>query len=426
MEGYELQREDMKNTERSYEHLTLFERDRLYMMRSEGKKLQEIGDALGRSRSTISRDLKRNRHKDEEVELKSSFRDRARYAHDLALERRKIVRKREKILCDKELELYIVNALRFSDKSPRDISYGVKEDFVSKSVCHGTIYNFINRHKRVDLKECLRQRGKKFKTHITPPKRGSKKGTLKKKKSIHEMPSYARSGLTFGHLQIDGILSRKNGSGQGILSIKDIFTHYAWYFKIADLKSETVLSTLTGFLRTFVPGMIQTILVDNGSEFEHLFLLEAQFPGLLAYYCDPYSPHQRGLNEYSNRELRWYYPKGTDFGDIPNKDIWQAQDKINLRRRPCLKGKTAKQLLEQALIKGPSRLELVDSKKSLEWNPCMIDLSSLFEKKQDHLLGWKQTEGGLCYQQNSDLFLPSLNLSDCNSFYSQNIGIGLH
>jgi len=415
----------MKKTKRSYEHLTLFERDRLYMMRAEGKKFREIGESLGRSASTISRELKRNRHKDEEVELKSSFRDRARYANDLALDRRKIVRKRDKIASDKELELYIVNALRFLDKSPRDISYGVEEDFEYKSVCHATIYNFINRHKRVDLKECLRYRGKKFRTHVTPPKKASKKGNPKKK-SIHEMPSYARSGLTFGHLQIDGILSRKNGSGQGILSIKDIFTHYAWYFKIADLKSETVLSTLTGFLRTFVPGMIKTILTDNGSEFEHLFLLEALFPGLLSYYCDPYSPSQRGLNEYSNRELRWYYPKGTDFGDIPNKDIWLAQDKINLRRRPCLKGKTAKQLLEQALIEGPSRLELVDSKKSLEWNPCLIDLSSLLEKKQDHLLGWKQTEAGLYYQQNSDLCRASLSLSGCSSFYSQNIGISLH
>lgn len=415
----------MKITKDTYEHLSLIERDRLYLMRSEGKKLREIGVQLGRSASTISRELRRNRHKDSQVELKSSFRDRARYAHDLALERRKIVRKKEKIVCDPQLRSYIVSALRHSHKSPRDIAYGVREYFLFKSICHGTIYNFINRYKRVDLKECLRHRGKKFKTHVTPPKRGNKKGNPKKK-SIHEMPSYARSGLRFGHLQIDGILSRKFGSGQGILSIKDIFTHYAWYFKIANLKSETVLATLTGFLRTFAPNMIKTILVDNGSEFEHLFLLEAKFPGLLAYYCDPYSPHQRGLNEYSNRELRWYYPKGTDFGDIPYKDIWQAQDEINLRRRPCLKGKTAKQLLEQALIEGPSRLELVDSKKSLEWNPCLIDLSSLIPKRQDDLLGWTQTEAGLYYQQNSNLFLPSLNLSGCNSSYNQNSGIGLH
>lgn len=398
----------MKITGRHYTHLTKAQRSVLYLMHKNGHGFREIGRALNRHHTTISRELKRNGYLVEVANKLAGALDMTENAQSLANERKMIARKKCKLDANPDLRSFIIKEIKDCGQSPRGACHKVREQFANTHLCHGTIYNyFSNPLKRMTyLQESYRYRGRKFRRHLTRiVKRLTKKGNPKKK-NISEMRSFELCPLRFGHLQIDCVVSCKNGSGEAILSIVDVYTHYVWFFKIKDLKSETILATLRGFIGTFKPGMIKTILTDNGSEFEHLYELEAKFSGLKTYYCDPYSPDQRGLNEYSNREFRWYFSKGTDFGDIAYEDIWKSVDQINNRNRDCLKGKTAKQMLEQALRAGRSPIVLVDSKRSWEWNPCMVDLSSLRDKNQVKYQDWQRSEAGLYFPQNSILSLP--------------------
>jgi transposase, IS30 family len=421
-------------TRDSYTQLSKAERSSLYMMLKSGMGVREIGRKLGRSHSTISRELKRNSFKVEEANKLASASERTDYAEKLSKERKCARRKRCKLEVNEDLRFHMIAELK-EGRSPRDIAFGIGDFFPGQKLCASTMYNFFNspKHRMSYLKEYLRHRGKKFKVHVTAKKSRIKKRGNPKKRSIHDMASYEVAPFFFGHLQIDCIVSCKNGSGAAILTIVDIFTQYVWHFKVADLRSETINATLRGFMSMFPLGMIKTILSDNGSEFEHLYELERVYPGLKIYYCDPYSPGQRGLCEYKNREFRWYYSKGTDFGNVTSQEIWTTSDKLNDRRRPCLGGKTSKQMLEKALASGPSLIQLVDLKKSFEWNPCNVDFDYLnSQKKQQqqhydhHLYPQQKTGAGLRWQQSSGLFLPSQDLSGCSSFYNKNIGINFH
>jgi len=406
-------------TERTYSHLTKEDRSVLYLMHKHNKGVREIGRALKRHHTAISRELKRNSYIVEEANKLASAHERTEYAQKLADGRKSISRKRCKLEANEDLRAHMIKELK-DDRSPRDISYGIKEFFPEESLSKSTMYNFFNSHKnRVEyLKGYLRYGGKKPTNRVTRRKAKYGKSGNPRRRSIHDMASYELRPLYFGHFQIDCIASCKNGSGEAILTIVDVFTQYVWHFKVKDLKSETINATLRGFMRRFPRGMVKTILSDNGSEFEHLFELETLFPELKTYYCDPYSPGQRALCEYKNRELRWYYPKGTDFGDVSYEELWPKVDRLNDRRRPCLQGKTSKQMLEQVLGAGPSQIVLIDSKKSWEWNPCLVDLSSLSEKNQVKYQNWQRSEAGLYFPQSSSLSLPLQGLSGCSSFYS--------
>lgn len=404
----------------SYTHLSKEQRSVLYLMHKRGSPIREIGRALKRHHSTISRELKRNGYVVEEANKLASAHERTKYAQELADERKKIPRKRCKLEANDELRAHMIKELK-DDKSPRDISYGIKEFFPGESLSKSTMYNFFNDHtKRMEfLKEYLRYRGKKSANRVTRRKAKYAKSGNPKKKSIHEMSSYERWPLYFGHFQIDCIASCKNGSGEAILTVVEVYTQHVWHFKVKDLTADTINATLRGFIKRFPAGMVKTFLSDNGKEFEHLFELEQLFPNLRCYYCDPYSPGQRALCEYKNKELRWYYPKGTDFADVSSYDLWIKVDRLNNRRRPCLGGMTSKQLLDQALAAGPSQIDLVDLKKTWEWNPCLVDLSALADKNQS----WQRSEAGLYFPQTSSLSLPLQGLSGYSSSYNQNIYI---
>jgi IS30 family transposase len=394
-----------------YTHLTNEERSSLYLMHKKGLGVREIGRTLNRHHTSISRELKRNSYLFEKANKIASAHERTEHAQSLADKRKKIARKKCKLEVDEDLRSHMIKELNLG-KSPRDISYGVPEYFPGQTLSASAMYAYFDHpnHRMGYLKELLRRRGKKYRAKITSRDRKYNKRGNPKKRNINEMASHELCPVTFGHFQIDCIVSRKNGSGEAILTIVDVFTQNVWHFKVKDLKSETINTTVRGFIKMFPLGMVKTILSDNGSEFEHLFELEDVSPGLKTYYCDPYSPGQRGLCEYKNRELRWYYPKGTDFADVPYEELWLRVDALNNRRRPCLKGKTSKQLLEQALKAGPSPIVLVDSKKSWEWNPCLVDLSFLSEKYQAKYQGWQKSEAGLYFPQSSILFLPLQDL----------------
>lgn len=347
----------MERNIQEYEQLTRAERDLIYTMRSSGGKIREIGRALRRSASTISRELGgRNRHLFPVVERRMTALEKSAYAQAKAVSRRKIPRKNKKLSCDAELRQEVVRLLDLEEASPRDISFRIADKFPGKSLSYTTVYNFT-KYERPDLRAKHRLRGKSRRQRLTPRRSKVKEGALAKR-NINQRPEVIARRLEYGHYESDTIHSLRNGSGFAILSLRELKSRMRWYFLLGDLKAETTLAILQGFFRLLPAHMRRSLTVDNGGEFAILPKLEQTFPGMQIYYCDPYCAWQRGASENCNGEFRWYFPKGTDFKNIPLQNIWATQDKINRRHMVVLGGRSAQNVFQQAL-KGPITREML-------------------------------------------------------------------
>jgi len=91
-----------------------------------------------------------------------------------------------------------------------------------------------------------------------------------------------------------------------------------------------------------------TLTVDNGKEFSQFKEIEAK-TGLSVYFADPYAAWQRGTNENTNGLLRYYFPKGTDFRKISEKDIALVIKRLNNRPRKCLNYQTPHEVFHRVL-----------------------------------------------------------------------------
>jgi IS30 family transposase len=269
--------------------------------------------------------------------------------------------------------------------SPRDISYRIAEELPGERIAYTTIYNFTN-SERTDLKAHLRLRGKARRQRVAHRRSRFREGAPPKT-NIELRSAWVSERSEFGHYEADTIHSRKNGSGYAILSVRELKSRKRWYSLLADLKAETTLAALQGFFRLLPEHMRRTLTVDNGPENEHLSKLEKVFPGFKVYFCDPYCAWQRGAIENANGEFRWYYPKGTDFQDVPVEEIWKVQDKLNRRRMRCLGGKSSETVFEQA-----------------RKHPPLIHVVSAEVLHSEAAL---RREAGLHPLQSSNLFLPS-------------------
>ena len=375
----------MKEKRNSYRHLSDEERLIAYPMRAKGVSLRNICRALGRADSaagSLSREFKRNEPVSPIVKQRLDPFERARFASEKAKQRGAIPRKNYKLESDRELKAFVEQQLEDDEASPRDICWRVKRDLSGKSISHTAIYDHTKRNRGLIQK--LRRKGKPNKQLVTKKKKP--KDLSVKRRNISERSPFVGAGIEYGHYEVDTIVSPRGGSGYAILTLRELLSRMRWFFLIADLKAETTRAVIQGFFRQLPRHMRRTLTADNGPENKDLHLLEQIISGLKVYYCDAYSAWQRGSVEQANGEFRWYYPKGTDFKDVPLQEIWQVQDKLNRRCMDCLGGKTAAEVFQQAL-QNPPRIHLADA--------------DVLRSKQALL-----EAVALRFEQNSDLYRP--------------------
>lgn len=105
--------------------------------------------------------------------------------------------------------------------------------------------------------------------------------------------------------------------------------------KLKDQRSDTFTKATNRAFRAIPKKWKKTLTVDNGKEFSGFKDIEARTE-MDVYFCDPYSPWQRGTNENTNGLLRHYFPKGIDWQTVKNKELARVVDKLNNRPRKCL------------------------------------------------------------------------------------------
>ena len=299
-----------------YIHFSIEEREKSMIMIAKGFSLRAIARELKRSPSTISRELKRNSNKNGTYSPSAAEK---RYH-----KRRKNCGRESILLTDSPLKDFVVSTLK-QCWSPDEISERIKRFNVPFSISYITIYRAIA--KGILPKQFrLFLRFKRVKNRKR--KKDDKRGKIQDKISISERPIEAENRLELGHWEGDSIHG-KRGTGY-IGTFTDRATGLLIAFKVSTLK-ENVFTDATVELFSNLPAELRkTCTVDNGNEFAgHKDITEKT--GMIVYFCDPYSPWQRGTNENTNGLLRQYFPKGSSFEDITDERLAEVVNLINNR-----------------------------------------------------------------------------------------------
>ena len=234
-------------------------------------------------------------------------------------------------LQDMQLQKYVLSKLH-QEWSPEQISDRLVIDGSDMSISPGTIYRFVRNDKTNGgvlyrkLRHGLKKKRKRYGS-------SDKRGQIPDKRMIDARPGYVDKRNTFGHWESDSMVGRNHKSY--IATHVERKSRYLVAVKL-DSKSATDYNKATlRKLRKIPTELIKTMTVDNGKEFAEFKTLEKELKTRV-YFAHPYSSWERGTNENTNGLLRQYFPKGTDFNLVSQKEIDKVVNKLNNRPRKCL------------------------------------------------------------------------------------------
>lgn len=305
---------------KSYTHFTLDERICLQKLFSEGLSMRKIASILGRSPSTISREIKRNWSK-----KKKHY--HAWGANVKYICRRKNSHRKNRLLTDSEMYRFTHEAL---------LKYWSPEIIAGRwNVEHSTRLSFSSTYRAVRTGQFP---GIKPNTHFrrkAKPYNSEKKSyTRFLENSIHDRPIDINNRTRLGDFEGDTIYGSV-GKGYLVTAI-DRCSRLLVAAKCED-KTISVINNAFSTAFSKVSELIQpiTLTLDNGSEFNGFKEIERE-NHLKVYFADPHSPWQRGSNENINGLIRFFFPRGTDFRKLPQEQLDSVVSLINNRPRKCL------------------------------------------------------------------------------------------
>lgn len=318
--------------------LDLAERRVIWKNRRLGYSVTKIAKEIGRSKSTISRELRRNANSGADwIEV-------SHQAQEKAIGRRIQANKSRTRLKAIWIQEYVAEKLE-SKWTPELIAIRIKKVLKSDvTISHEAIYQWILRD-RTDLIQHLpvvgryrrRRRGRKAYPHKEP---------ATPKTSIEERPKEIESRDEVGHWESDLIESR--GSNAALVHMRERKTRYSKIAKIDNKKALSNKEAILGLLTPFKGVAVETLTLDNGVE-NALHAEIAEELKVSVYFTHPYSSWEKGTIENGNRAVRVYYPKGTDFAVLSSDDVAALEDQLNNRPMKCLEGKTPNEAMSEEL-----------------------------------------------------------------------------
>ena len=305
-------------------HLTIEERDRLAQLLLQHATQSEIARALGRSRATISRELKRNRTGDDYW---------AAQAQQYAEQRRRD--RPLQLKMDREPIRSLVEQRLAQWWSPEQIAGRLRLEFPETSarqVSPQTIYAWIacRGEDRSHWQGFLRRRGRR-------PKRRENRGETASHATIADRPAIIERRGRLGDFEGDTVLGPP-GSG-GVVTLVDRQARYTLLAKVPSKQSHRVATRIRDRLGPLDDTQRRSLTFDNGTEFARCPRLEAVL-GVAVYFADPGCPYQRGTNENTNGLLRQFFSKGTDFRQISHHEVRRVENLLNNHPRACLNFQT--------------------------------------------------------------------------------------
>ena len=325
----------------SYNHLTIEERNIIYRMRWQGYKNSEIAKCLGRNRSTIARELKRN------LNCQNLYNPGT--AQTMAN-----IRRKAHLHCSKTgnsiLMAYVVKHLQ-QYWSPEQISGQLSayppDALNGITISHTTIYRWIwaDPQRAQQFRQFMRIAKKtRRKTYGKP----SRQGQILGKRSIDERPAEATERLRIGHWEGDTMVGKARKGY--ILTCVDRASRYLIARKLQTCASEPVAKQLEQTIRRLPASKRHSLTLDNGREFARPIELERRLR-LEVFFAHPYHSWERGTNENTNGLLRQFIPKGSDISALTDEQLLEYVNRLNHRPRKCLGYKSPHQVFHQKIKK---------------------------------------------------------------------------
>jgi len=316
---------------RRYTRLADQERESISRGLAQHKSIRQLAKELGRSPSTISREIRRNKGKSGYRAFSASRRAKA-----AASSRKRGKRKIEK---QESLLSYVMEKLQ-REWSPQEISKRLKIEYawdMNMQVSHEAIYQYIYVLPRGELKQLLIKGLRQERKHRRPQKRGDTtetRGKIANMLSIEERPAEVADRSVPGHWEGDLILGKYKHSALGTLVERT--TRYTILVPLGEHKdAASVREAYAPDFKSLPAELKKSLTYDQGKEMsEHeQFTIDT---GIQVYFAHPGSPWERGTNENTNGLIRQYFPKGTDFTQVSKEQILEVQRKLNDRPRRAL------------------------------------------------------------------------------------------
>ena len=329
--------------EKKRNRLTFAERVIIETLLAQKTSILNIARQLGRNRTSIYKEVKK-------WVIKPTDKYNAQLAQFCAKEEFLNKRNLDKINTHFKLKVFVYKGL-LNDFSPEQIAGSIKDLHPNNpimSISYEAIYQHIYRHRQSRLGRKLikllpyshskRRNKKRF---------GSKKSRIKDAVSIELRPNI-QDRKQLGHWEGDQIVGI--GHRSAIATMVERKTRFTYIIFLKDRTSETMTKAVAKTLNNLIPEARKTMTYDNGMEMaNHKWLTE--HTGMDIYFAHPYSPWERGTNENTNGLIRRYFPKKTDFNNITEQQLMQAQNRLNNRPRKVLKYKTPAYMLEMEINK---------------------------------------------------------------------------
>ena len=307
--------------------LTLAEREEISRGIARYESIRLIAETLGRSPSTVSREIDRNGGYDQ---YRAALADERAWAQA----RRP---KRCKLANNGRLRLAVARKLQL-EWSPQQIAGWLKRAYRGNEaykVSHETIYKSLFIQARGALKKELQQHLRTKRTirrARTASSKGDGRGQIPDMVSIRERPAAVEDRALPGHWEGDLIAGSKNTY---IATLVERQTRYVMLIKVPSRDTETVVNALIKHADKLPRELYKSLTWDRGKELtDHKrFKLATDID---VYFCDPKSPWQRGSNENTNGLLRQYFPKRTDLSVHSQAHLNKIARRLNERPRETL------------------------------------------------------------------------------------------
>ena len=332
--------------QKQYKHLNIKERVMIETIMKEqlevyGKvNITSIAKKLNRSKSTISREIRRNRfvvvtevfNKDSIFKKKKviTFEYESTEANEKALKKQKEKgTSRIKLLYNKQLIKEVNRLLKEEGKSPDIVAYKIRENKTfNVKVSTNTIYDGIRKgYLEVSTKDRKRMKDKSRRCRVER----NKIPESKKDRSIELRPDYINNRKEFGHFEMDLVLGKQGKDTECLLTLTERKTRFEIVIKLNNKSSSEVIRAINSIkehLKGYSSEIFKSITTDNGSEFSRYEEIE-EILGTMIYFCHPGASYEKGTNERHNGMLREYIPKGSDISKYSAEDLDKIVSKLN-------------------------------------------------------------------------------------------------
>jgi len=324
---------------KTYKQLAQKEREKIYQLKNKGMTASAIAERLGRDKSTIGREIRRNQH----LKLRQYLPDTAERK---ALKRKAAGRKMRFVVKLSSLKKKIIQFLK-RGWSPDLIAGRLRkkrEPYLNQESIYQFIYSLEGR--KQNLRQYLRRahrirrkkNGRKHRKDIRIPNRVD----------ITKRPKIVEKRTQFGHWEGDNVVYNRHR--RALSTTAERKTRTVMIFRPRDLSAEAKARSTIRRYRALPPKARRTMTYDNGLEAAAHETVTAAI-GMKFFFAKTYSSWQRGTNENRNGLVRFYLPRDTDLDTVSDARIKKVEHLINNRPMKCLGYKTPNEAYQYEMNK---------------------------------------------------------------------------